>query len=59
MQGLLCYGSGKDRSELWQGSGTDGRVVQGATPAVAVGGGSGWETQGFGRGFAKGGGNMK
>ena len=27
--------------------------------AVAVGGGRGWETQGFGRGFARGGGNMK
>ena len=43
MQRLLCYGSGKDRSGLQQGSGTDGRVVQGATPAVAVGGGRRWE----------------
>ena len=48
-------GKGKDA----QGRGTGGSVVQGATPAVAVGGGSGWETQGFGRGFARGGGNMK
>ena len=27
--------------------------------AVAVDDGRGWETQGFGRGFARGGGNMK
>ena len=46
MQGLLCYGSGKDRSGLQQGSGTGGRVVQGATSAVAVGGGRSWETLG-------------
>ena len=26
-----------------QGSGTSGSVVQGATPAVTVGGGKGWE----------------
>ena len=65
MQRLLCYGSGKDRSGLRQGSGTGERVVQGVTLAVAVGGGRslelretaaaeaerGWETQGFaGRG---------
>ena len=43
MQGMLCYGSGKDRSGLRQGSGTDGRVVQGATPVVAVGGDRSWE----------------
>ena len=43
MQRLLCYGSGKDRSGLRLGSGTDGRVVQGATPAVAVGGDRSWE----------------
>ena len=43
MQGLLYYGSGKDRSGLRQGSSTDGRVVQGATPVVAVGGGRSWE----------------
>ena len=48
-------GKGKDA----QGKGTGGSVGQGATPAVAVGGGSAWETQGFGRGFARGGGNMK
>ena len=48
-------GKGKDA----QGKGTGGSVVQGATPAVAVGGGSGWETQSLGRGFTRGGGNMK
>ena len=35
-------GKGKDA----QGRGTGGSVLQGATPAVAVGGGRGWETQG-------------
>ena len=43
MLGMLCYGSGKDRLGLRQGSDTDGRVVQGATLAVAVGGGRSWE----------------
>ena len=35
-------GKGKDA----QGRGTGGSVVLGATPAVAVGGGKGWKTQG-------------
>ena len=42
-QGLGCAG-------LRQGSGTSGSVVQGATPAVIVGGDEGWKAQGRGSG---------
>ena len=61
-QGLACAG-------LRQGSGTGGSVVQGATPAVTVGDGKGWElretaaaeagTQGFAGTAEEGRGNEK